>query len=44
MSTLDLFAGAGGASLRATGLDAPALTDVLRRHRLTVPATLGSTP
>ena len=41
-----LVAGAHRAwvALRAAGLDAAALADVLRRRRLTVPATLGSTP
>jgi DNA (cytosine-5)-methyltransferase 1 len=41
-----LVAGAHRAwtALQAAGLDASALTDVLRRHRLTIPAHLGSTP
>lgn len=30
-------------TLRSSGLDALALTDVLRRHRLSVPATVGAT-
>ena len=41
-----LVAGAHRAwtTLQAGGLDSPDLTDVLRRHRLTVPAHLGATP
>ena len=41
-----LVAGAHRAwsSLRAAGLDGAALAEALRRHRLTVPATLGATP
>ena len=41
-----LVAGAHRAwsALRAAGLDGAALIDALRRHRLTVPATLGAAP